>query len=278
MPVKYEPPHSFNNENSALVSNIEYVTPPLTRKGKRPDPDTPKQEEALAKAEVEKKEELADNVYVGGQAVQTSVVMNVSPEGIKKVLGKDKKRWEEVTKFVPRTRLMSENPDDILYEGEVWKYKPGLNTTYMTRWAQVTKREFKYYKDRYHSSQWLSKPLVVLSLPDIDKVVKAESPVDNLAKVGTKSTRIKHLFEILTKFQEENEEQCSKRLLERSMDKNEREKEFNRVQKLPGKIGWTNRQKEWEMGEIRLLFGFTAKEEHDKWMLLLHLLVEAVKS
>ena len=195
------------------------------------------------------------------------------------MLGSNKKKWEEITRIVPRAKLLAEKPDDLLFEGEVWKYKPGLNTTYITRWAQVSKREFKYYKDRYHSSQWLSKPLVILSLVDIDKVTRIETAGDHIAKIGNKVERIRFLFEIFSKFQEDNnEEGHSKKLLDKSMDKNEREKEFNKVQRLPGKLGWTNRQKEWEIGETRLLFGFTAKEECDRWLDLLNLLIEAIRS
>ena len=49
--------------------------------------------------------------------------------------------------------------DDILYEGEVMKYKPGIKISYIDRWAQITKNEFRYFKNSLTANFLLRRPL-----------------------------------------------------------------------------------------------------------------------
>lgn len=62
--------------------------------------------------------------------------------------------------------------EDVLYEGEMMKYKPGLKISYIDRWGQLTKREFRYFKNNWTANCWLSRPLIVIPFRNIAAVRK----------------------------------------------------------------------------------------------------------
>lgn len=68
-----------------------------------------------------------------------------------------------------------------------------------------------------------------------------------------------------------DEKQLPKKVLNKSMDKNLKEEELNKVQKLDPT--WSKRQKELEVSENRLLFGFSKKIEYEKWLYILSMFV-----
>ena len=191
--------------------------------------------------------------------------------------------------------MLSDDIDVILYEGEIYKYKPGINITYIKRWAQITKREFKYYKDRYHSSQWLAKPLGSISLSDIDKILRVDINLGNKKKGSQKLEKAQYQFEIFPNTQmliQDDQPQrnysvsliadVSSQKLDYEKYAKEKGKELVKVKRLqatPPKnsSAWTMRQKEWELAENRLLFALPMKEECDKWILLLNWLVDIIK-
>lgn len=39
--------------------------------------------------------------------------------------------------------------EEIIFEGELLKYKPGLNFNYVKRWCQLTKKKFKLKKESF---------------------------------------------------------------------------------------------------------------------------------
>jgi len=57
--------------------------------------------------------------------------------------------------------------DPILVEREVMKFKPGLTVNYLSRWIQLTKTQFRYYRNYYHSASSLNNPLVSIPFDQI---------------------------------------------------------------------------------------------------------------
>ena len=86
------------------------------------------------------------------------------------------KKEEEIKKglklldIVASDNILANDPDKVIYEGALLKFSPGVKLNYQSKWAQITKREFRYYKDRLSATEWLARPLVSLPLHFIDKV------------------------------------------------------------------------------------------------------------
>ena len=54
---------------------------------------------------------------------------------------------------VVSAELFQQGKDDIIYEGELMKFKPGLTVNFIPRYVQISKRAFRYFKnesDSYH--------------------------------------------------------------------------------------------------------------------------------
>lgn len=54
--------------------------------------------------------------------------------------------------------------DKVLLEGELHKYKPGIDTMYITRWCQLTKSSIRVYKNQMAAKGFGSKPILALPL------------------------------------------------------------------------------------------------------------------
>ena len=69
---------------------------------------------------------------------------------------------QPVTNFdaysVRSNELFEEGKDDILFEGELYKFKPGLTVNFIPRYVQVSKRAFRYFKKK--NDVYSGKPLV----------------------------------------------------------------------------------------------------------------------
>jgi hypothetical protein len=50
------------------------------------------------------------------------------------------------------------------------KYKPGINTQYISRWCQVTKTHFLYFAEGVPYASFLGRPLAVIPLSQIDSI------------------------------------------------------------------------------------------------------------
>ena len=63
------------------------------------------------------------------------------------------------------------DPDEeILLEGEIVKFKPGIERNFISRWVQLSTRSFRYYKNHYHSICYLTRPIAALPLHAIQAV------------------------------------------------------------------------------------------------------------
>ena len=57
-------------------------------------------------------------------------------------------------------------------EGELMKYKPQMENNHICRWGQLTKDVFMYFKNQYSASCWLNKPIIVIPIRFIERVIK----------------------------------------------------------------------------------------------------------
>lgn len=62
--------------------------------------------------------------------------------------------------------------DEVLFQGELMKYKAGYNPTFINRWVQVTEKGFKYFKSRCNAITCCHKPLMAVPVTAIKKVVR----------------------------------------------------------------------------------------------------------
>ncbi len=72
-------------------------------------------------------------------------------------------RANSILSVIPRERLLTKEENTVLYEGEVGVLRQECRMGYSTRWAQLTKNEFRYYKSQYSSTRWLARPLFRVS-------------------------------------------------------------------------------------------------------------------
>ncbi len=59
---------------------------------------------------------------------------------------------------VASDQLFETGLDDIIFEGTLYKFKPGLSSNFVSRYVQVSQRAFRYFKDK--KAAIAGKPLV----------------------------------------------------------------------------------------------------------------------
>ena len=106
----------------------------------------------------------------------------------------EKKEEMKLIDIVPRDKIMSKDPKKIIYEGELLRLCPGLSQMYYPKWMQLTRYEFRYYKDQLSAINWLTQPLTVIPLTQIDKVERVTVTVDSIKK-----KKVPYQFEIFFK-------------------------------------------------------------------------------
>jgi hypothetical protein len=57
--------------------------------------------------------------------------------------------------------------DIVVMEGELIKWHPGMEFTYIKRWVQVTKREIRWFKSKLKAYAWKSKPIFKIGFHEI---------------------------------------------------------------------------------------------------------------
>ena len=60
--------------------------------------------------------------------------------------------------------------EEVLWEGQLVKFKPGIEKNFIDRWLQISSRSFRYYKNQYHSVCYLTRPIAAIPLNAIDEV------------------------------------------------------------------------------------------------------------
>jgi hypothetical protein len=83
-------------------------------------------------------------------------------------------RVKEEIKLPPQYENIDLNDpnDEVLFQGELVKYKAAINPSYMNRWVQVTEKSFRYFKGRCNAITCCNKPLTAIPILAIKKVEK----------------------------------------------------------------------------------------------------------
>ena len=74
--------------------------------------------------------------------------------------------------------------DDIIYEGELMKFKPGLSANFVARHVQISRRAMRYFKDNL--SAFSGKPIVTLRKNQIKAAVPIKINKESYIKKGSK--------------------------------------------------------------------------------------------
>lgn len=93
-------------------------------------------------------------------------------------------RVREEVKLPPQYESIDLNDpnDEVLFQGELVKFKAGYNPAFLNRWLQVTEKAFKYYKNRCNAVTCCNKPLQAIPIAAIKKVEKVSFDL----KIGKK--------------------------------------------------------------------------------------------
>ena len=83
--------------------------------------------------------------------------------------------------------------EKVVFEGEVLKYKPGLEKMYISRWCQMTKSSFRVYKNQMVAKGFATKPIIALPLAVFQKVIKSKFLVSEKGKKSNLS-KVSQLF------------------------------------------------------------------------------------
>ena len=57
------------------------------------------------------------------------------------------KTAENFSNSVASEDLFAEGLDDILLQGELMKFKPGLSANFISRYVQISQRAFRYFRN-----------------------------------------------------------------------------------------------------------------------------------
>lgn len=81
----------------------------------------------------------------------------------------------EIYKILEREALLSEDLDRKILEGKIFICKNQTNNSYIERWAELSKRNFVYYRNRLANIKENSKPIFNIPLIEIQKISRIEN-------------------------------------------------------------------------------------------------------
>lgn len=189
--------------------------------------------------------------------------------------------------------------DKIIKEGELYRYKPGIDRVYIPRWCQLTTKVLRVYKNQMAAKGFRNKPIIAIPLYVLEKVKKSKFKAPKSSKKTNESKTLSQnqfefiykdqiLDEIMIEFLESkgmisnNNDENYGDISERKADKNSdlREKleilKSNLCSDEPFKIdsktaslnnssSWSNREGEWFLSEKRLLFSTKRAQDLNEW-------------
>lgn len=95
---------------------------------------------------------------------------------------------------------MNDPNDEVLFQGELSKYKAAVVSTFIPRWVQVTEKAFKYFKGRCNAITCCNKPLLAIPVAAIKKVERVDFELPLSKKEREKLSAITvNQFEIFLK-------------------------------------------------------------------------------
>jgi len=197
------------------------------------------------------------------------------------------------TGFGMSLRQMCDPREKIIIEGELYKYKPGIDTMYITRWCQLTKNSLRVYKNQMSAKGFSNKPLIALPLNIFKSIKKSKFFVPEKGK-NWKLVKIlnKNQFELWYKPEvlnlimmnflqskiindEDSEENVldddhldlsdKLSILKGNLTANETFKIKATMETLNNSCTWSNREGEWFWAEKRLLFSSQRSKDKEQW-------------
>jgi len=87
--------------------------------------------------------------------------------------------------FIDINALLSSDFAQILFESEISVARANAGAKLTQRWAQISKIGFQYFKNRYTSSKWLIKPLLLSTWITIERIetIDNKKPLLEYSKV-----------------------------------------------------------------------------------------------
>ena len=83
--------------------------------------------------------------------------------------------------------LFEEGKDDIIYEGELMKFKPGLTVNFIPRYVQISRRAFRYFKNK--SDSYAGRPIASIRKAIIRSAEVIEVNKGSYLKPGSDATQ-----------------------------------------------------------------------------------------
>lgn len=137
---------------------------------------------------------------------------------------------DQLNESVCSDDLFKEGIDDIIFQGNVYKFHPGLSSNFIQRWVQISRRAFRYFKDRSYIDT--KKPLVSFRKSLIKDIVFYKINKESYIKLGSKinKSQLEHLlfenvFEI--ELNADYEDEVKNRFLEVVSPKNDRNRSLS---------------------------------------------------
>ena len=91
---------------------------------------------------------------------------------------------ENFSNSVASEDLFAEGLDDILLQGELMKFKPGLSANFISRYVQISQRAFRYFRNQYEAK--VGKPIVAFRKKIISAAVPYKINKASYLKRGSK--------------------------------------------------------------------------------------------
>ena len=92
-------------------------------------------------------------------------------------------------------QIASENPNEVLISGELWKYQYGFSTSFSKKYFVLTKTGFQYYRNKWSANCASDFPLARIDIENVASVkrVKVKFPDQNELYNRNSSTMSKPL-------------------------------------------------------------------------------------
>jgi hypothetical protein len=195
---------------------------------------------------------------------------------------------------------LCDSKDKIIKEGELYRYKPGLDRVYFPRWCQLTTKVFRVYKNQMVAKGFKNKPILAIPLYVITNVKKSKFKASKSSRVNTDTKTLGQnqfefkyksqiLDEIMMEFLEskgmidsdekENANDITEHVTDRNNDIQEKleilksnlcsDEPFKIDSKTPSlnnSSSWSNREGEWFLSEKRLLFSTKRAADLNEWL------------
>lgn len=147
----------------------------------------------------------------------------------------EQKSFYSAQNSVASEDLFAEGKDDILYEGELLKFKPGLSANFVSRYVQISLRAFRYFRNAYEART--GKPIVAFRKKIIQRASRFKinkgsylKRGSHIAKSGKEDNLFDNMFEV--ELNELYEDNFQFRNLERARIEAKEKDEFRRSLKL----------------------------------------------